>query len=239
MKDPKTLSKIFFPDGIKCIFCDGEIDEENRYCICDTCSPEFNVKYCSLCGKAINNLADYCHDCKEGRRYEFDQARAPFVFSGNVRRTVHTLKYGSGRYMARYMAEFMADTFLESEWDADMVTFVPTHEKRLRERGYNQAQLLADCVAEILNLPCASLLTRKVSKLNLAKMSREERLKSISGMISFDSAIDVKQKTVLLVDDVMTTSATADECSRILKAAGVSHVYVLTFATSRVKPFLY
>ena len=239
MKVVEGIKQLFFPDGIKCIFCDGEISEENRYSVCNNCSPEFNVQYCERCGKAVKNSALLCHDCKEGAVYSFEQARAPFVYGESVSSAVYSLKYGRGKFMAKPMAEFMADCYYEAGWSVDVITFVPLSEKRFRERGYNQARLLAENLSKILNINCADLLKRDEIKGNLAKMNRAERANAVSGTIHVSDKQEVKGKRIVIIDDVMTTSATANECAKALKSAKSAEVYVLTFATSRVKPFLY
>lgn len=242
MKALKTIKDLFFPSGIKCIFCDDEIKKENRYCVCGNCSPAFNVQYCLNCGKAIANQAIYCDDCMNGKRYAFTQARAPFVYDGKVRGVVKRLKYGGGKFLAPYMAEYMADSFFTAGWKVDVVTFVPMNVKRKKARGYNQAELLAKHVSEIIGVPCNELLKHESDTKNLAGMTRAERAEAIKGAVqpSDDArAILTEGKTILLIDDVMTTSATADECSKALLKLKPEAIYVLTFATSRVKPLLY
>lgn len=242
MKALKTIKDLFFPSGIKCIFCDGEINKENRYCVCDNCSPAFNVQYCLTCGKAIANQAVYCDDCMSGKRYAFKQARAPFVYDGQVRNVVKRLKYGGEKFLAAYMAEYMADSFYTAGWKADIVTFVPMNAKRKKSRGYNQAELLAKRVSEIIGVPCEGLLKHESDTKNLAGMTRAERAEAIKGAVQLsDNAHSIlpEGETILLIDDVMTTSATADECSKVLLTLKPEAIYVLTFATSRVKPLLY
>ena len=239
MSVKQTLKQLFFPDGIKCIFCDNEIRSENRYSVCDNCSPEFNVQYCERCGKAIKNAARYCHDCKEGAIYSFEQARAPFVYGDSVSSAVYSLKYGNGRHLAPFMAEYMADSYYETDWRADLITFVPLSPKRFKERGYNQAECLAKALSDILRIECKDTLIRDDINGNLAKMNREERAKAVLGTVHFGDKAVIKGKRIILVDDVMTTSATANECAKALKKAKADKVFVLTFATSRVKPLLY
>lgn len=232
------IKRIFFPSDIKCIFCDDEIEEENRYCSCGSCSPNFNTKFCLRCGKAIDNQANYCIDCKGVNNNSFDEARAPFVFSGSVKSVVHKLKYGDGRFMARYMAEYMADSYYQSGWGVDVVTFVPMDVKRRKSRGYNQAELIAQALSDIIQKPCIELLKKTKSIKNLASMNRKQRAQAIKGtIVALD--VDIKGKKILLIDDVMTTSATANECSAALRKRKTDKIYALTFATSRSKPLLY
>lgn len=240
MKFKEAIKELFFPSNIKCIFCDEEIEKENRYCVCGNCSPNFNTQFCLTCGKAIANQSLYCDDCKEGTRYSFDAARAPFVFNGNVKDVVYRLKYGNGKFLVKYMAEYMADTFYEVGWEIDVVTFVPMHKKRLKSRGYNQAELLACELARIIDKPCQALLKREKEMSNLARMNRKQRAEAIKNSIEplrLDSKLE--NTNVLLVDDVMTTSATVNECGLALRKLKPNKIYVLTFATSRVEPFLY
>ena len=136
----------------------------------------------------------------------------------------------------------MADSFFTAGWNADVVTFVPMNAKRKKSRGYNQAELLAKRMAEIIGAPCKELLKHESETKNLAGMTRAERAEAIKGAVQLsDDARSVlpEGKTILLIDDVMTTSATADECSKALLKLKPKAIYVLTFATSRVKPLLY
>ena len=102
-------------------------------------------------------MADYCDYC-QNHKYAFDFARAPFVYENEVVNLVHKLKYGGGKYLAEVMAEFMADEYYESGFDADIVTFVPMHEKKKHKRGYNQAEEIARALSGILELPLVDVL---------------------------------------------------------------------------------
>lgn len=242
MKPLKIIKDLFFPSGVKCIFCDGEIETENRYCVCGNCSPAFNVQYCLSCGKAIANEAVYCDDCMSGKRYSFVKARAPFVYEGRVKSVVKRLKYGGGKFLAPYMAEYMADMYYQSEFCSDLITFAPMSQKKQKSRGFNQAELLARALSEIIKVPCVPLLEHDDKIKNLAGMNKAERAQAIKGAISLCPNVneaEVKNKSILLIDDVMTTSATANECGSILLKLKPREICVLTFATSRVKPLLY
>lgn len=238
MKPGRVISELFFPSGIKCVICGDDIPGYDRYAVCDRCELSHNTKYCLRCGRAMKNMADYCDYC-QNHKYAFDFARAPFVYENEVVNLVHKLKYGGGKYLAEVMAEFMADEYYESGFDADIVTFVPMHEKKKHKRGYNQAEEIARALSGILELPLVDVLDRVKLTDNLAKLGKAERAEAIDGAIALNPGVKVKRKKILLVDDVFTTGATSNECARVLKRAQSSKIFVLTFATGRSHAELY
>ena len=110
---------------------------------------------------------------------------------------------------------------------------MPVHKTRLKKRGYNQAEILARELAERTDKPCAELLQKERSTPNQARLNKSERMENLKGAFS---AISETPKHVVLIDDVMTTGATASECAKTLKRAGASVVYLLTFASVPEKP---
>ena len=182
-----------------------------------------------------NSLQNYCEDCLvPGNRILFDEARAPFAYADdNVSRTVKKLKYGKAPYMADVMARSMCDTLAAQPWKIDLVTFVAMHPRKERVRTYNQARLLAECVAEKAELPLTETLRKiKYTKASATRLGREERIRLLSGSFVLNGS-DIRGKNILLIDDVLTTKATANECAKMLKLGKAKRVYVLTFATSR------
>lgn len=238
MNPLRVISELFYPSGIKCVVCGDDLPVKTRYCICDKCELSHNTKYCLRCGRAMKNMADYCDDCKD-YSVEFDFARAPFVYENEIKDLVRRLKYGSGRYLAEVMAEFMADVYVENGFKADVVTFVPMPDKRQKKRGYNQGFEIAEKLSALIGVPCEQTLRRIKEPENLARMGKKERLAAIEGSFGIVDGSDVKGKNILLVDDVFTTGATANECSKILKKNKCGQIFVLTFATARIKPELY
>lgn len=232
----KLLSEILFPSDIKCIFCDDELDEDSYYGNCRRCSLSWNTSFCLRCGRAMRNDADYCLEC-QNYTVNFDSARAPFVYESAVKRAVHRLKYGNCRYLAEYFARYMAQTYAESGFNCDVIVFVPMAKKRERQRGYNQARLIAEELSKLIGLPIADVLRRNRYTENLARMTRTEREKAVAGTMDYAGEPIVGK--VLLVDDVLTTGFTASECSKLLKKNGAERVDVLTFATGRALVKLY
>ncbi len=195
-----------------------------------------NTRFCLKCGRAIGETSTYCEDCTSVGR-NFIEARAPFIFEGKAKQLVYRLKYGGLKYIAKIISQFLADEYYKLRWEVDCITFVPMHEKRLKERGYNQAMLIASSLSDIVKVPVVDSLERIKFSKNFARLSRQDRIKEAD--CSFKAKDKYKGKCFLLIDDVFTTGSTTDACSKELLRAGASGVYVLTFCTSVCKTELY
>lgn len=239
MKFTDIINGIFFPSDIKCIVCDGELSFNTKYGICDKCNKlEYNTKYCKCCGRHVGDMTPYCIECTN-RNHNFDIARAPFVYKGDIIKLVYRLKYGHGAYLSKYMAQFMYDTLLDSKQAVDIITFVPMPKKREYERGYNQAKEIAKELSKLSGIPMKGLLERTKYTKNLARMNKTERLNAITDSFAITDRTEIKGKRILLIDDVFTSGATTNECSRMLKKGKAELVFVLTFATSTDKIQMY
>ena len=152
-------------------------------------------------------------------------------------RAIALLKYHPvaplGGWFAARLAELIARQ--PEAFAADVVVPVPIHATRLRERGYNQAELIARPLAKHLDLPLRSyLLVRTKPRPNKLKLTRQERWRTVRGAYVMRQGTRVDKLRVLLVDDVFTTGATLDACARALRRAGASNVVAVTVA--RVLP---
>lgn len=227
------IVRMLFPDDIKCIVCGREITP-NRYGLCDDCKLEINDNYCVRCGRHKVGIGDYCDECAKMPLY-FDEARSAVNYDGNAKDLIRRLKYGNAVYLVNTLSQYMLDVLLFSDWQADCITFVPMHKSRQKKRGYNQAERLAYALADRVDLPCKRLLEKTKKTINQARLDRAERLETIKGSFSI---IGECPEHVILVDDVMTTGATVNECSKMLKSGGAKVVYVLTFASVPERPVL-
>ena len=153
-----------------------------------------------------------------------------FSMEGAVREAVHHLKYRGLRAIAPPMGGLLAQRAKSSGISVDAIVPVPLHPKRLRERGYNQAELLAREEAKTLDLPMAADAAVRVSHgpPQARSGALEERRASVQGAFEPRGRLDGRR--VLLVDDVCTTGATLEACARALKAGGAACVWGLTFA---------
>jgi competence protein ComFC len=157
-------------------------------------------------------------------------ARASFVPDGDARKVVLKFKYGNGKFLAPIMARYMLETLLEMNITPELITFVPMSKKRQKERGYNQAKLLADEVGFLCGLSVVDVLD-KVKDVHTTNLSGEKRKEAAKDSVAIIKGARFNGQNILLIDDVFTTGATTRECARKLKSAGAGEVYVLTFAT--------
>jgi ComF family protein len=194
---------------------------------------------CAQCGRPIVSAAviegissPQCHLCRN-EIYAFDLARSFGAYTPRMSRAILLLKYGNvaplGSWFARRLASLVEGQ--PEAFAADIVVPVPLDRRRLRERGYNQAELIAKPLAHLLRIPFRSyLLVRKRPRPNQLRLTRRERWETVRGAYATHKMAQVDKLRVILVDDVFTTGATLDACSRALKGAGAARVVGLTVA---------
>lgn len=242
-KIKEFFEKVFleiFVDKYNCIVCDKELREKSRYGLCDECLKEMTFikdDICKKCGRLHYNEADYCLTCKEHLRY-FDFARSCVVYDERAKEIVRGLKFGRRKYFAKYVSNFLIDRYEECFADVvvDYIVPVPIMKKRQEERGYNQAEAIAQKFAEHYNLQIKTDVVEKIKQNEeQAKLTGKEREENVNGVYKVNKPNEVKDKTILIVDDVMTTGSTASELAKILIKAKAKNVYVLTFASTKYK----
>lgn len=218
----EKLKAVIFPN--RCIVCE-KLTENKYFCKhCEGTLKPFSVKLCPRCGSPLKN-------CSCGRYfYYFDKIRAAFANEGAAKNSFYYYKFGgylnAANYFADQMVKVAKEDFKGIHFDA--VTFVPMHISKRLDRGYNQSEKLARKVARRLKLPCSPLLKeRKRSKAQHTKTSIVDRFVGVKGRYSILKSARIRGKTVLLVDDIMTTGATLSECARLLKLEGAERVFAL------------
>lgn len=162
----------------------------------------------------------------------FRTARAAFVYEGTVRRALQKLKYGGVARLAVPLADATLPTLAEvlHESGRAVLVPVPVHPARQRERGYNQAALLADRLARRTGLPLRQLLARTRPTVKQHTLDRAARLRNLASAFALRSPLAAAPEAVVIVDDIMTTSATLETCASVLHRAGVREVYGLAVA---------
>jgi ComF family protein len=156
-----------------------------------------------------------------------------FVYEGAAAAAVKKLKFSGRRDAAYPFGLIMAEAVpAETARKTDAVSFVPLHAERERGRGYNQARLLAEALAENIGKPVIRTLSRPRGTAASYKLNPEERKENIAGAFAAEKGFSAHNKTVLLVDDVLTTGATLNECARVIIEAGAGSVIGATACAS-------
>ena len=183
------------------------------------------------CGKEISDgTEEYCSDCRKHRR-TFEYAISVFNYTDIASDSLSAIKYKNRREYLDFYAEEAVRRREERllSIHADCMIPVPVHPARLRKRGFNQAALLAEKIGEKLNIPVEeNFLRRNRNTAPQKVLGPAERLKNLQQAFTTDKAAPEWMRRVILVDDIYTTGATAEACTRVLRASGVEKVYVFT-----------
>jgi ComF family protein len=245
-----AVISVLFPAD--CRLCESLLTHAGRVPICNECLASFAAiqgRICEICGAGPETpfatrvpqpgpSEDHetdrplCSACRT-RKYAFDRARSYALYEAKVVRAILTLKFERMDPLGAWFAARLAEVVRREQgaMAADLVVPVPLHPQRQRERGYNQADLIARPLAKLLGLPYrAVLLMRMKPRPEKQVLSVEERWQSVRGAFATRPGSRVDNQRVLLVDDVMTTGATLDACARALREAGATAVIGLTVA---------
>jgi len=228
------LIDLIFPLSRACPLCGGGSGEVCRQCREDLAALTAGSSRCAVCGRfAVVSMAGFCAECP-GRRWPFAFNRASFPYEGCAREAVHQLKYRRRRHLASFMAGLMLKTFQAEEGyrKAELLVPVPMGKERFRERGFNQAELLAGALSELSRLPAARVLVRTRETQPQTGLSRAKRRRNMAGAFAVTPGSEplVKGRIVVVVDDVFTTGSTMAAAAQALKRAGAGQVLGLTFA---------
>lgn len=228
----KELKEILFPRTLTCSLCRREVFHGEPFCKeCISSLPYNDGPICDHCGRKTSSAAAYCDSCRE-KNIQFDKARSPFCYEKPISYALQRLKYENAKFLAEDLAPYLVRTYLTEFWTVDCIVFAPMTEKRKKARGYNQAELLANAFSGKTNIPVLpDVLYKRRETESQVNMTQKERLMNLSGSFGVRNAGSVKGKSVLFIDDVLTTGATADCCAFALKRAGAASVYVLTAAS--------
>lgn len=200
---------------------------------------------CAFCHAFLETSGDgVCAYCKtglpfaqNGGRQRFSFVRAcvsPLNYEGDVRKSLLRYKFGGATGYARAYGRLVAGTVrAELAGEYDLVTWVPLSRRRLRERGYDQARLLAKATARELGLPLTPTLDKqRNTQPQSGTGDAAKRRANIAGAYRMKQGVYVTGKRVLLMDDIVTTGATLSECARVLGKAGAEQVVCATVARS-------
>lgn len=226
-----------FMTNHSCVGCGREIADGTKFQLCDTCKSNIHKisgNVCKKCGDEVlldNNFCDYCKNVE----YKFDENRSYCYYDEVSAKIVKRFKYSGRKYYAKHIAEMMVENKDVFE-NIDVITFVPSNTKTLKERRYNQAEELAKEISKIIGIEVCELLKKSDDRKHQAGLTKSERLENLKG--SFSIVIEnkdfIKGKNVLIVDDVFTTGSTLNECSKVVLKHKPKKIKTITFAKTKL-----
>ena len=223
----RGLLDALFP--IECVGCGA-----SGSVICSKCAADLPVlrpPFCAIC--ATPGDFARCQTCAESVR-RFDGVRAPYRYAGAIRQAILALKYGGIKAGAPQLGDLLAGYLDPNPLPGEIIAPVPMHRRRLRERGYNQAELLARRVANhsALRYERDLLFRTRPVEPQAGIGSAAQRAVNVAGSIGVSAGRDVSGASVILVDDVATTGSTLESCAAALKESGAASVWGLTLAVA-------
>jgi ComF family protein len=217
-----------------CLICREVIREENpqnpRVAVCSDCWNALEVEekpYCSEC--KLDLQFGQAHNCPA----YLDRVYSLGMFDENFQEMIHHFKYKNKISLGKKLGQGLAEKLKEYNLvNYNHIIPVPLHKARKRERGFNQSEILAETLAKELNLLLQKeILFRIRNTKDQTKLSEEERKRNVAGAFEVrDTGRILAGKKVILVDDVITTGATLNECAKVLKQAGVKEILAVTIA---------
>lgn len=232
----EALLDLIYPSNIYCICCNKPIQDTVRFSICPQCMEEIRWafgKTCAKCGKPLQDwyYPSICTDCTINRHF-FERGFTCVFYGEKEKKIVYDIKYNQKAYIAAKIAEIMKERLKSANINPDCILPVPMHKMKLKERGYNQAEILSVYLSELTGIEYKNNILLRIKNTEpMSRLSLSERKNNLRNAFAVEKKEKIKGKRILLVDDVYTTGSTADECSKALLAAGAETVWVLTFAS--------
>jgi len=240
MKTAKTLeplraiASLFYPPN--CGACGAAISNAEYLCpLCHDKAQRIVPPFCTKCSEPFAGAIEgefTCANCGH-RKLEFDAAVSAYRSRGVVRFVILQFKYSRQLHLRHPIARWLADAMMDArlrDRAFDLVVPVPLHPARLRERGFNQAHLLATMLGQEIGVPVFGVLERIRYTTTQTAFDRIDRMENLHNAFRLRKKTTVRELRVLLVDDILTTGSTLSECARVLREAGARSVYAITAA---------
>lgn len=233
-KISNLITRVFFYDRWTCNACGKEIFSGYFCSDCQSKIIEITENFCNHCGRRSLNSLPFCDSCI-GKNLSFDIARSAFEYKEPLSYLIQNFKYKDVRYLSDYFSQKMIEVYRRENFTCDFITYVPMTDKRLKQREFNQAELLAEKISNGLGVEVKGVIKKVKETEHQARLSFSERTKNLKGAFKVNKK-DVQNKEILLIDDVLTTGSTVETIALELKKKGAKRVMVLTLASvSRIK----
>jgi len=204
--------------------------------LCARCEALFETvaaPICNTCGMPTENPVEKCSTCY-GKNLYFEQNRAAFTYDALMRDMMHELKFRNKKYVAQGLGRLWAKILQKSSDSLNITDYIlvplPMHKKKQRERGFNQAEILATELSKTLKIPTEHILERILDTPPQSGLHPQLRAENVEGVFNVRPNFNPKGKSYILIDDIYTTGASLNECARTLKNAGAHHILCMTLA---------
>ena len=218
-----------------CAVCESPLQSGEKV-VCEDCFQSIRwitPPFCRSCGRPLKRAVSECKKCRKNR-LSLTRIRSLAIYDEILSSIIHLLKYEQKPSLAKRLGRMMSVLLLGDpvlSGVVELVIPVPLHPVRRRERGYNQSELLARALADSAGLPLlANALIRKRNTKSQTSLSPEKRFDNVADAFSVKQSDILKDKRILLVDDVMTTGSTLHSCAEALLSGGAQEVYGITCA---------
>ena len=188
---------------------------------CIICQSEF-VGICPLCKSKIKRVK------------EFNGVLSYGYYNGVLKKLILEFKYNKNFVAGSILVDFLCDLIIENQIDIDYIVYIPSSKKTIKNRGFNQCEYLAKEINKNLDISICNDVIKNKNVKEQKLLSKEERCKNIKGAFKLKTDKNIKNKKLLLIDDVMTTGATLYECEKLLKENGALSIKMLTVAKSYI-----
>jgi len=230
----KAALSLFYPPH--CASCQEATESGVHLCgECEKTIWKICAPFCQRCSQPFEGDVTQelvCSNCTD-REVHYDCAVAPYRSRGAVREFIHQFKYSEKLYLRQQLADWLAEGFEDSRIAGQKpwaLVPVPLHHVRQRERGFNQAEVLARLLSKKTKVPLLNALKRIRYTTTQTRLDRADRMENLHGAFQIRQNAEVLNRHLILIDDVFTTGSTVEECSRILRKAGAASIRVLTVA---------
>lgn len=221
-----------------CVCCSKDLDFKYTDPLCPICFDKLEIMpdlICERCGVYLPSGGMHCHRCRgvKEKSYKCSTIRSAFMYNEAGRSLVLAFKYNMDLSLRDFLSENLISAFYKYNEirDVDVLIPVPLQRHKQNHRGFNQSKMLADSLGNYIKKPILTdvLIKHKKTKTQ-AFLNREERIKNVIDAFKCVGIDKIKNKNILLVDDVATTSSTLESCAVELKKNGAKKVYALTLA---------
>ncbi|MGE5328926.1 MAG: ComF family protein [Deltaproteobacteria bacterium] len=229
---------LFFPP--RCSFCSNIMDwsSRNEEVVCPDCLVQtsfVDTQSCIHCGKSLEKQSS-CSCGLDSQKLYYDKVYSACEYEGITREGLLDFKFSGRKELARVFAWFIIKKLqMTNEKTFDIIISVPIHKTSFKERRYNQSELIAEHIAKYYSKQLVkNNLIKTKETLMQSKLNKNDRSQNIKDAFEVVLKDEVKGKNILLIDDILTTGATVNECSKVLKQNGAKQIIVATVATGKV-----